>query len=57
MSAAAALGCAAGWLDDFRADLARISVPVLIVQAHRIGLCRLVPGTAWPFCWLMPALS
>jgi pimeloyl-ACP methyl ester carboxylesterase len=29
---AAALGCAAAWRVDFRADLARISVPVLIVQ-------------------------
>ncbi len=32
VSPAAALGCAAAWLEDFRADLARISVPVLIVQ-------------------------
>jgi non-heme chloroperoxidase len=32
VSAAAALGCAAAWREDFRADLARISVPVLIVQ-------------------------
>jgi non-heme chloroperoxidase len=31
-SAAAALGCAAAWLEDFRADLARITVPVLVVQ-------------------------
>jgi len=30
--AAAALGCAAAWREDFRADLARITVPVLIVQ-------------------------
>ncbi len=32
VSAAAALGCAAAWREDFRADLARISVPVLIIQ-------------------------
>ena len=32
VSAAAALGCAAAWRDDFRADVARITVPVLIVQ-------------------------
>ena len=32
VSAAAALGCAAAWREDFRADLARITVPVLIVQ-------------------------
>lgn len=30
--AAAALGCALAWREDFRADLARITVPVLIVQ-------------------------
>jgi non-heme chloroperoxidase len=32
VSAAAALGCAAAWREDFRADVARITVPVLIVQ-------------------------
>ena len=32
VSAAAAQGCAAAWQEDFRADLARITVPVLIVQ-------------------------
>lgn len=32
VSAPAALGCAAAWREDFRADLARISVPVLILQ-------------------------
>lgn len=32
VSPAAALGCAAAWREDFRGDLARISVPVLIVQ-------------------------
>jgi non-heme chloroperoxidase len=32
VSATAALGCAAAWREDFRADIARISVPVLIVQ-------------------------
>jgi len=31
-SAAAVRGCAAAWLEDFRADLARITVPVLVVQ-------------------------
>jgi len=29
---AAAVGCATAWGEDFRADLARISIPVLIVQ-------------------------
>ena len=32
VSPAAALGCAVAWREDFRADLARITVPVLIVQ-------------------------
>src|SRR5258708_2476907 len=32
VSPAAALGCAAAWREDFRADLARIFVPVLVVQ-------------------------
>ena len=32
VSAAAALGCAVAWWEDFRADVARITVPVLIVQ-------------------------
>ena len=31
-SAAAALGCATAWREDFSADVARITVPVLIVQ-------------------------
>ena len=35
VSAAAALGCALAWREDFRADLARISVPVLIVQGSQ----------------------
>ena len=33
VSPAAALGCAAAWREDFRADLARIPVPILIVHA------------------------
>jgi len=32
VSAAAALGCAVAWREDFRADVARITVPALIVQ-------------------------
>jgi non-heme chloroperoxidase len=32
VSAAAAVGCAAAWREDLSADLARISVPVLIMQ-------------------------
>jgi non-heme chloroperoxidase len=44
VSPAAALGCAAAWREDFRADLARISVPVLIVQGTED---RIMPaGTA-----------
>ena len=35
VSAAAALGCALACREDFRADLTRISVPVLIVQGSR----------------------
>lgn len=31
-SAAAVHGCAAAWREDFRADLAKIAVPVLVVQ-------------------------
>jgi len=31
-SATAMLGCAAAWLEDFRDDLARITIPVLVVQ-------------------------
>ncbi|HEX6523553.1 MAG TPA: alpha/beta hydrolase [Streptosporangiaceae bacterium] len=33
VSAVAAQGCAEAWREDFRADLARITVPVLIVRA------------------------
>jgi non-heme chloroperoxidase len=56
-SAAAVLGCAAAWLEDFRDDLARITVPVLVVQGGQDmiarpeatadelpGLHRLLPG-------------
>src|SRR2546430_115762 len=32
VSAAAALGCAVAWREDFRADISRVTVPVLIVQ-------------------------
>jgi non-heme chloroperoxidase len=39
-SAAAALGCAAAWREDFRADLARITVPVLVEQG---GQDRITP--------------
>jgi non-heme chloroperoxidase len=35
VSAVAALGCALAWREDFRADLARITVPVLIVQGDQ----------------------
>jgi non-heme chloroperoxidase len=35
VSAAAALGCALAWREDFRADLARITAPVLIVQGDQ----------------------
>ncbi len=53
MSAAAALGCATAWREDFRADIARVTVPVLIVQgaqdrvmppgATGTGLARMLP--------------
>jgi non-heme chloroperoxidase len=35
VSASAALGCAAAWREDFRSDLDRIAVPVLIVQGAK----------------------
>ncbi len=44
VSAPAALGCAAAWREDFRADLARISVPVLIVQGAQDRV--MAPGSA-----------
>jgi non-heme chloroperoxidase len=43
VSAAAALGCAAAWREDFRADLARITVPALIVQGAQDRV--MPPGT------------
>ena len=43
VSAAAATGCAAAWREDFRADLARITVPVLVVQGARD---RIMPPAA-----------
>ena len=39
-SAVAVSGCAAAWLEDFRGDLARIIVPVLVVQG---GQDRITP--------------
>jgi non-heme chloroperoxidase len=41
-SAAAVLGCAAAWLEDFRDDLARITVPLLVVQGGQDLIAR--PG-------------
>ena len=34
-SARATLGCAAAWLEDFRGDLPRIDVPVLVMQGSQ----------------------
>ncbi len=34
-SARATLGCAAAWLEDFRGDLPRVDVPVLVVQGSQ----------------------
>ncbi len=49
VSAAAARGCARSWREDFRADVARITVPVLIVQGAQDRSCRPAPpDTAWP---------
>jgi non-heme chloroperoxidase len=42
-SAHAVLGCATAWREDLRADLARISVPVLVVQG---GQDRITPAQA-----------
>ena len=44
VSAAAALGCAMAWREDFRIDLARITVPVLIVQGDQDRV--MPPGAA-----------
>jgi non-heme chloroperoxidase len=44
VSAAAALGCVTAWREDFRADLARITVPVLIVHGTRDRV--MPPGAA-----------
>ena len=44
-SAAAVLGCAAAWREDLSADLARITVPVLVVQA---GQDRVMPPGSSP---------
>ena len=35
VSAAAARGCAAAWLEDFRADVRRTTIPVLVVQGSQ----------------------
>jgi len=53
VSAAAALGCATAWREDFRPDITRVTVPVLIVQgaqdrvmppgATGTGLARMLP--------------
>ena len=43
VSAAASQGCAAAWREDFRADVARITVPVLIVQGAQD---RIMPPSA-----------
>jgi non-heme chloroperoxidase len=43
-SAAAVLGCAAAWLEDFRADLARIRVPVLVVHGGQDLIARPEPA-------------
>jgi non-heme chloroperoxidase len=43
VTAAAALGCAASWTEDFRADLARITVPVLVLQGTQD---RVMPSDA-----------
>ncbi|HTW02929.1 MAG TPA: alpha/beta hydrolase [Streptosporangiaceae bacterium] len=45
-SAAAVLGCAAAWLEDFRDDLARITVPLLVVQGGQDLIAP--PGTRVP---------
>jgi non-heme chloroperoxidase len=42
-SARATLGCAAAWLEDFRGDLPRIDVPVLVVQGSED---RILPAEA-----------
>jgi non-heme chloroperoxidase len=50
-SAVAALGCATAWQEDFRADLAGITVPVLVVQG---GQDRIMPPDATGNRCLLP---
>jgi non-heme chloroperoxidase len=45
VSPAAAVGCIMAWREDFREDLARISVPALIMQGSQD---RVMPSTAGP---------
>jgi non-heme chloroperoxidase len=52
VSPAAALGCAAAWREDFRADLARIFVPVLIVQGTEDRIMQ--PGTGHRLAQALP---
>jgi non-heme chloroperoxidase len=54
VSAAAALGCAAAWREDFRADLARITIPVLIVQGAQDRVMPLA-ATGNPLAVLLAA--
>jgi non-heme chloroperoxidase len=42
-SARATLGCAAAWLEDFRGDLPRIDIPVLVMQGSQD---RILPAEA-----------
>ena len=39
-SAMAAVACIGTWATDFRADLPKIDVPMLVVQGMRTGSCR-----------------
>jgi len=50
-SAHAAVGCVAACREDFRPDLATISVPVLVIQATRTASCPMRPPAAgFPRC-------
>jgi non-heme chloroperoxidase len=45
-SAYATLACVSTWLTDFRADLPRVDVPLLVVQAPRTASCPSTPPGA-----------
>jgi non-heme chloroperoxidase len=50
-SAHAAVGCVTACLEDFRGDLARVKIPVLVIHGTRIACCPTrPPATGFPRC-------